>query len=154
MIRCKKCESIFEPANAENKEPWKCPDCGGENPNLRHLFRSVAGVYLLWTLGTVAFAAHGIVEQGFSADVLVPGVQAVLLLIAAICIYKSASPWKSLIAKTLIWITFGCLITTGVIVPLLANRIYPALAGIYALVFMYLVWLHVVAWKLTAQSDA
>jgi hypothetical protein len=89
-IKCKKCETTFQP-DIKTCGFWVCPNCKGKNPNLKLHYRSVANLCILGFVSTIFFTLVNTRE--FDLYVSISIAYAALLLVTTIFIYKSKTPW-------------------------------------------------------------
>jgi hypothetical protein len=143
-VKCKHCLHVFRP-NLKTSGHWTCPRCGANNPNLRRHYRSVADLFILGLIVTMAAVLLGSTERlELTAGVLVSIAWSVLLLFAIIKIYSARSPWRSMVVKTLIWVVFGARFALYGLEVILVQRPMPWIMGplvVFVVVFSYLFWL-------------
>ena len=151
-IKCKKCGHTFQP-RVHVIGPWRCPSCEAKNPNLKRHYRSVADVCILGLIATAVIVTLGFRDGGLTLGVVLSAAHGVLLLVTAVLVYKSKTPWTDTVAKTLIWIVFSLAVVFNVVLLLVvAGKLNLPAAIIYAVVFPYLFWLDSQANKCTASQ--
>ena len=151
-IKCKKCGNVFQP-RVNTKGPWRCPSCEAKNPNLKRHYSSVADVCILGLIATAVIGTLGFRDGGPAFDVVLSAAHGVLLLVTAVLVYKSKTPWTDTVAKTLIWIVFSLAVVFNVVLLLVvAGKLNLPAIIVYAAVFPYLFWLDSQANKCTASQ--
>lgn len=138
-IRCLKCNARYDTPPTK-KEPWKCPECGADNPNLRHQFTNLAAAFIAigainGLLTVLRAAEHGIDGRGlyYAADTA-------LLLITAVAIRRSRAPWASRIVAILVWVPACLVAADNLVVPLFSSREVPIVfVVLYILAVLWLI---------------
>ncbi len=142
QLRCKKCGDAFVP-DLKTKGNWDCPKCDAKNPNLRRHYRSVADLCILGLIASIVVVVLSMRQQrGLTVGSTLGVLQAVLLVITIISVYRARMPWLSRKARVLIWVVFGSAFFFNLLVPLLFRGLLNVpFVIVYVFVFAYLFWL-------------